>query len=216
MSVMKSRPMLTKDKAMFGWNAEGKPVILRDPATKAEALKYSDADVERARQAHEVLVGFVATVNPDYVGVAEGVAIHDDADRKARKCDAKRNHAWAKTQAENRAKKAQEKVVAEGTFNDLPEALYTEALSRVYKDAYNRALESAARSVLTGETMLVKDTVLDTLAVAQAAVKDKVIARRAARKAAMEAGQPLSDDFRAEGDELVEVKAAIEAVAKVA
>lgn len=216
MSVMKSRPVLSKDKALFGWSETGKPIILRDPATKAEALKYSDADVERARQAHEVLVGFVATVNPDYVGVAEGMTIHDDADRKARKCDAKRNHTWAKTQAENRAKKAQEKAVSEGTFNDLPEALYTEALSRVYQDAYNRAMESAARSILTGETMLAKDTVLDTLAVAQAAVKDKVLARRAARKAAMEAGQPLSDDFKAEGDALVEVKAAIEAVAKVA
>lgn len=216
MSVMKSRPMLSKDKALFGWNVEGKPVILRDPATKAEALKYSDADVERARQAHEVLVGFVATVNPDYVGVAEGMAIHDDADRKARKCDATRNHAWAYAQSKRAANKAQEKAVALGTFNDLPEALYTEALSRVYQDAFNKAMERHARTILTGETMLTKDTVLDTLSVAQAAVKDKVLARRAARKAAMEAGQPLSDEFKAEGDALVEVKAAIEAVAKVA
>ena len=216
MSVMKSRPVLSKDKALFGWNEAGKPVILRDPATKAEALKYSDADVERARQAHEVLVGFVATVNPDYVGVAEGVAIHDEAERKARKCDATRNHSWAKNQATKAANRAQEKAVASGTFNDLPEALYTEALGRVYKDAYDKAMERTARSILTGETMLAKDTVLDTLSVAQAAVKDKVIARRAARKAAMEAGQPLSDEFKAEGDELVEVKAAIEAVAKVA
>ena len=216
MSVMKSRPVLSKDKALFGWNEAGKPVILRDPATKAEALKYSDADVERARQAHEVLVGFVATVNPDYVGVAEGVAIHDESERKARKCDATRNHAWAKNQATKAANRAQEKAVESGTFNDLPEVLYTEALGRVYKDAYDKAMERTARAILTGETMLAKDTVLDTLSVAQAAVKDKVIARRAARKAAMEAGRPLSDAFRAEGDELVEVKAAIEAVEKVA